>query len=65
MVYPARNAVVKAVESGAVECKITLVYAPGRNEPIDVIYDMTGRGTVLGKEHFGYERMKMENPLAL
>ncbi len=58
----ARNAAVKAVESGAAECKITLVYAPGRNEPLDVIYDMQGKGKVLGREHFGYERMKKMAP---
>ncbi|MBK6751636.1 MAG: methionine adenosyltransferase domain-containing protein [Acidobacteria bacterium] len=56
--YAARNAAVKAVESGAAECKITLVYAPGKNEPLDVIYDMSGSGKVFGKERFGYERMK-------
>ncbi len=62
--WAARNAAVKAVRSGAAECKITLVYAPGRNLPLDVIYDMTGRGTVVGKEHFGYERMRGEFPAA-
>lgn len=62
--HAARNAAVRAVETGSSECKITLVYAPGRNEPLDVIYDMSGRGTVLGREHFGYEQMKRENPIS-
>jgi S-adenosylmethionine synthetase len=59
--HAARKAAVEAVQSGAAECKITMVYAPGRNEPLDVIYDMTGQGKVLGKERFAYERMKREN----
>ena len=62
--YAARNAAVEAVRSGASQCKITLVFAPGRNDPLDVIYDMSGCGKVLGKEHFGYERMKRENPFS-
>ena len=60
--HAARKAAVRAVQSGAAECKITLVYAPGCNEPLDVIYDMRGWGTVLGKENFGYGRMKVEFP---
>ncbi len=60
----ARKAAVRAVEDGAKECKIMLVYAPGNNEPLDVIYDMSGQGKVLGKEHFGYERIKRENPFS-
>ena len=62
--HTARSAAVSAVETGANECKITLVYAPGRNEPLDVIYDMRGSGTVLGRDHFRYERMKAEFPSA-
>ncbi len=38
------------------------VYAAGRNEPPDVIYDMQGKGKVLSREHFGYERMKKRCP---
>jgi len=60
----ARNAAIEAVQSGASECKITLVYAPGRNEPLDVIYDMRGSGKVLEKDYFGYQRMKRDFPAA-
>lgn len=58
----ARIAAIAAVESGAVECKITLVYGPGRNKPLDVIYDIRGRGKILGKEHFEYGAMKKRLP---
>ena len=60
--YAAREAAVEAVRSGADECKITLVYAAGRNEPLDVICDMQGKGKVFGREYFGYERMKKRFP---
>lgn len=60
--YSARRAALEAVSSGATECKITIVYAPGRDEPLDVIYDMQGKGNVLGQEHFRYEQMKKACP---
>jgi S-adenosylmethionine synthetase len=59
--HAARKAAVRAVQSGAAECKITLVYAPGRNEPLDVIYEMRGCGTRLKRQDFAYEHMKRDN----
>jgi S-adenosylmethionine synthetase len=43
--YAARHAAVEAVRSGAGECKVTLSYAPNRDVPLDVAYEMEGRGT--------------------
>jgi len=40
----ARQAAVQAVASGARECRVTLAYAPNRDLPLDVVYEMDGRG---------------------
>jgi S-adenosylmethionine synthetase len=40
----AREAAIHAVKTGAEECKVTLAYAPNVDEPIEVIYEMQGRG---------------------
>lgn len=58
--YKARHAAVKAVSSGASECRVIVVYSPARDEPIDVIYDMTGKGITLTRKNFGYELIKHE-----
>jgi S-adenosylmethionine synthetase len=42
--YAAREAAVYAVQTGAQECKVRLAYAPNLPEPLDVNYDMVGRG---------------------
>ena len=42
--HAARAAALHAVRSGARECKLTLAYAPNRDEPMDVNYLMDGRG---------------------
>lgn len=58
--YKARHAAVLAVAAGAAECKVTLTYSPARDEPLDVIYDMRGRGVVLGRKEFDYNLIKQE-----
>ena len=42
--YAARDAAVRAVQSGARECLVRLAYAPNREEPLDIDYTMQGRG---------------------
>ena len=38
------DAAVLAVRTGARECQVTLAYAPNRDVPLDVRYDMAARG---------------------
>jgi hypothetical protein len=40
----ARDAAVRAVQSGAKECLVRLAYAPNREAPLDIDYTMEGRG---------------------
>jgi len=42
--YAARDAAVRAVQSGADECFVRLAYAPNTRQPLDVSYEMTGNG---------------------
>lgn len=42
--YAARQAAVQAVRSGAGTCKVVVAYAPNRDEPLDVVYEMDRRG---------------------
>jgi S-adenosylmethionine synthetase len=55
--YAAREAAVRAVHSGAGECLVRLVYAPNIAQPIDVLYDMTGRGNREPKSFFEHPEM--------
>jgi S-adenosylmethionine synthetase len=43
--YASREAAIRAVLSGASECLVRIAWAPNVPEPLDVFYDMTGRGT--------------------
>jgi len=49
--YAAREAAIRAVQSGAQECLVRLAYAPNRSEPLDISYEMVGRGA---KESLGF-----------
>jgi S-adenosylmethionine synthetase len=55
--YTAREAAVRAVQSGAGECLVRVVYAPNINLPLDVSYDMVGRGSRQEKVFFDHARM--------
>jgi len=55
--YAAREAAVLAVKSGASECLVRLVYAPNIAQPIDVSYQMTGRGLRQDKSFFEHSEM--------
>jgi S-adenosylmethionine synthetase len=55
--YTARRAAVDVVQSGASTCQVTAVFAPNIDSPIDVRYEMNGRGMRPEPETFGQERM--------
>ena len=38
--YASREAAVEAVQAGARECKVVLCYAPNRDVPLDVVYEL-------------------------
>lgn len=42
--YAAREAAVRAVATGAAECLVRVVYAPNVTLPLDVTYELCGRG---------------------
>jgi len=42
--YAAREAALRAVWTGASECLVRLAWAPNQPEPLDVFYDVSGRG---------------------
>ena len=42
------------MRSGASECLVRLAWAPNRPEPLDVFYDMTGRGQREGAGFFDH-----------
>lgn len=52
--YAARHAAVHAVATGARQCQVTLSFAPNLAEPLDVVYDMDGRGNRCPASWFGH-----------
>jgi S-adenosylmethionine synthetase len=56
--YAARGAAVHAVRTGAGECRITLAYAPNRDVPLDVVYDMDRRGERRAPEWFSHTELR-------
>ena len=55
--YAARQAAIHAVRTGAKECFLRLVYAPNANEPLDVNWEMEGRGERQIKSSFDFDAM--------
>jgi S-adenosylmethionine synthetase len=55
--YAARDAAVRAVQSGARECLVRVVYAPNIMGPLDVSYEMVGRGHREPKSFFEHSGM--------
>jgi len=53
----ARDAAVHAVKTGAQECLIRLAYAPNRNEPLEIVWEMRGRGERQGNGFFNFDSM--------
>jgi S-adenosylmethionine synthetase len=56
--YAARQAALTAVCSGAQTCKVTVIYGPNCDAPLDVSYEMTGRGERLDTEAFCHSRIR-------
>ena len=50
----ARSAAVQAVRSGASECKVVLGYAPNVPEPLEIVFEMEGRGFKCPKAWFSH-----------
>jgi len=55
--YAAREAAVRAVQSGAAECLVRVAWAPNVAAPLDVCYEMAGRGGREGKGFFEHLAM--------
>jgi S-adenosylmethionine synthetase len=55
--YAAREAAICAVASGASECLVRVCWAPNVPLPLDVTYEMTGRGVRQGAAWFRHEAM--------
>lgn len=60
--YAARQAAIEAVVSGAIECKVQLAYQPNSHEPLDVAYEMVGRGCAQGPRHFSHDALRERFP---
>ena len=58
MFFAARDAAVQAVKTGAQECLIRLAYAPNVTEPLDIAYEMTGRGHRMPSSFFEHGSMR-------
>jgi len=55
--YAARDAAVRAVQTGAGECLVRVMYAPNIKQPMDVSFEMTGRGNRQPKAFFDHAAM--------
>jgi S-adenosylmethionine synthetase len=56
--YAARHAALQAVQSGAGTCRITAAYAPNRDMPLDVVYEMDERAERLPQEWFAHSAVR-------
>jgi S-adenosylmethionine synthetase len=55
--YAARQAAIHAVRTGSKECLIRLAYAPNSNRPLEVIWEMEGRGEKQPRVNFDFDSM--------
>lgn len=55
--YSTREAAVRAVQTGARECRVTLAYAPNVDDPLDIDYRMDGMGERKEKSFFRHDNM--------
>lgn len=60
--YAARHAAICAVRSGASECSVRVAYAPNTHAPLDVSYDMSGRGKRQPTEFFTHNAAASRYP---
>jgi S-adenosylmethionine synthetase len=56
--YAARHAALQAVLTGASTCRVTVAYAPNRNAPLDVLYDMDERAERQPPEWFAHSAVR-------
>ena len=56
--YAARHAALQAVQTGAGACRVTVAYAPNRDVPLDVVYDMNERADRLPREWFAHSAVR-------
>ena len=63
--YAAREAAVRAVQGGAQECQVRLAWAPNLTLPLDVAWEMKGRGPRLGPAWFDHPTMPERYPTDL
>jgi S-adenosylmethionine synthetase len=63
--YAARDAAMRAVQSGAKECLVRVAYAPNRDQPLDIDYAMEGRGERQTPEFFVHPEMVARYPASL
>ena len=56
--YAARRAALDAVRSGANTCQVTVIYAPNVEQPLDICYEMEGRGEQWPIDAFRHERIR-------
>jgi S-adenosylmethionine synthetase, C-terminal domain len=52
--YAARHAALDAVQTGADTCRVTVAYAPNKDVPLDVVYEMDQRAERLPQEWFAH-----------
>ena len=55
--YAAREAAVRAVQGGAGECLVRVAWAPNMPVPLEVSWEMTGRGSRVTSDFFAHEEM--------
>jgi hypothetical protein len=63
--YAARDAAVRAVQSGAKEGLVRIAYAPNRDQPLDIDYAMEGRGERQPAAFFTHPEMVDRYPAKL
>ena len=56
--YAARHAALQAVQTGADTCRVTVAYAPNRDVPLDVVYEMNGRAERLPQKWFAHSAVR-------
>ena len=56
--YAARHAALRAVRTGARECRVVVAYAPNRDAPLDVVYEMDRRAEQLPPSWFAHSAVR-------
>ena len=56
--YAARHAALQAVRTGANECRVTVAYAPNRDLPLDVVYEIDGRAERCAPSWFAHSAVR-------